>query len=199
MPRVRGDPIPQATRPTGTLNRSAMASPNGGKKLPPPPLAADTNAPLQARAPLKTKSCRLARRGESAIGLPQLSSSKSPWPLPACPVHDAALALAIQVAVAPEFIDQRFRDPNNVGGSPSTQTVSTWGAGALDGSGVVVTSGGGITTSCPGYYRWVRLTTGVIVDAVPLDSLGTILISVTNASWTIGSRNWPLRRLVGDR
>ena len=28
-------PIPQATRPTGTLNRSAIASPNGGKKAAP--------------------------------------------------------------------------------------------------------------------------------------------------------------------
>src|SRR5205823_3393012 len=32
-------PTPQATSPTGTPNFSAMASPNGGRKLPPVPLA----------------------------------------------------------------------------------------------------------------------------------------------------------------
>ncbi len=57
---------------------------------------------------------------------------------------------------------------------PNTQIVDTWGAGAPDGSGVTPSSGGGATSSCPGSYRWVRFTTGQIIDGG--GGLGTLLM-----------------------
>jgi autotransporter-associated beta strand protein len=60
---------------------------------------------------------------------------------------------------------------------PYTQVVDTWGAGAPDGSGVLVTWGGGdANTSGTGFYRWIRFTTDAILD--PGDGLGTLLMTM---------------------
>jgi len=60
---------------------------------------------------------------------------------------------------------------------PYTRIIDTWGAGAPDGSGVLVTWGGGDpNTEGTGYYRWIRFTTDTIVDAD--NGLGTLLITM---------------------
>ena len=61
-------------------------------------------------------------------------------------------------------------------GTTATVQVDTWGAGAPDGSGVLVTWGGGVpNTQGTGYYRWIRLTVTVGGNA---DALGQLAVTM---------------------
>ena len=76
-----------------------------------------------------------------------------------------------------DVYDANGAQPPETPTEPFTQIIDTWGAGAPDGSGVLVTWGGGDpNTEGTGYYRWIRFTTDTIVDAD--DGLGTLLITM---------------------
>ena len=70
-------------------------------------------------------------------------------------------------------------------GSSDSEVVGVWGAGAPDGSGTLVTWGGGAANPTTGYYRWVRLTVSVGEDTV--DGIGTITLEMEDMGGSNGT------------